>query len=124
MTIGQELSLELNNWARGLPVQVSGKDQRFGVAWIIEQAGSRSQVVMGHAHDVHIWIIVNGEWRADSHADDLESLVYEWRLFLKSAERILNGQEEPPIAKAGSRPRRELWAIRDPDLTLRRVRGA
>jgi len=79
-------------------------------------APSGISVSLGHSYGVHIWVEIDGNWRWDSHADDLASLTEEFENLLDLSESILRGELGPP---GGPSSRRDRWNVPEFDVMLR-----
>jgi hypothetical protein len=73
-------------------------------------------VTIGHSHQVHLWLEVDGSWRVDTVEDDLEGLLDEWRDLINLGRQIAAGLTAPPSADSGV----EVWWASS-DYGLRRV---
>lgn len=117
MAIGDVLDASLVEWAARSKWHVRKEATKRYVTFLLSAPLASNAVEIGHANDVHIWIIVNGQWRADSHGDDLESLLFEWEQYLELAEGVIAGAVKVPTisdSEAGQ------WFVRHLDLYLRR----
>ena len=52
-------------------------------------------VILGHSHEVHLWLEVDGMWRVDTVDDELEALLDEWRDLIRLGQRVAGGLEAP-----------------------------
>jgi len=105
-------------------------DERLGRHWDIQRqqhdevitytvatpAGDR--IELGQSYGVHLWLSLSQGWRADTQADDVESLVYELDEYLDVVEAILRGQVTVPPRDPDSRSKR--WKVPDIDVVMRR----
>ena len=112
------------------PVQVLDElvDERLGPYWDIrrQQTGevityvvsspAGGRVDLGQSYGVHLWLSLPQGWRADTHGDDVESLVYDFNQYLDLAEAILRGELAVPHRDPNSRSRR--WELPEFDLVL------
>ena|SRR5215212_9688101 len=120
-SVGRELDSSLSEWAENLSLPVQRSDAHRSVEFSIEVPGTDRRVEIGHANDVHIWLMVDNCWRVDSHADDLESLMFDWMQFLELAGRVLRGTADPPPVTDPQT--RQSWFIPDLELYLRFQQG-
>ncbi|HET7474795.1 MAG TPA: hypothetical protein VFJ97_02080 [Dermatophilaceae bacterium] len=104
-------------------------EERLGRSWDLqrEQGGevrtyyvsspSGRRIELGQSYGVHLWLVLPQGWRVDTHADDLDSLVFEFSQFISLAEAILRDQVRVPHPEPDSRSRR--WDIPEFGIVMR-----
>ncbi len=74
------------------------------------------RIELGQSQGVHLWLSLPQGWRSDTHADDIESLIYDFNQYISMADAILRGQLVVPDRKPDSRPKR--WEVPEFDLVM------
>lgn len=118
-SVAAALNAHLTDWAdrSGIEVATVAHDDRYEFSLSIR--GEKPRIVLGHQFGAHLWLVVDGAWRADTAADDLDSLLYEWDDYLRIAQAILSDAIVPPEVSPDL-PRNK-WVIADSHLFLRPV---
>ncbi|MBN9610177.1 MAG: hypothetical protein J0I11_12780 [Actinobacteria bacterium] len=119
ISIAEALNTRLADWADRLDFEVGSVVHDARYEFSLSVRGGKPRIVLGHQFEAHLWLVVDDTWRADTAADDLESLLYEWDEYLQIAQAVLNGDINPP-AVSPNLPRNR-WIIADPHVFFRPV---
>lgn len=115
--VDRQMDQALADWAERFGLEVVRRADDRMTEFTISRQGVDRRVVVGHADSVHIWLVVDGMWRADSHGDDLESLMFDWSQFLSLADGLLSRRMDPPSSVG--KDSREKWYVPELRLILR-----
>lgn len=77
----------------------------------------RAAILLGQAHELHIWLELPCGWRLDSHDEDVSGLVDEFDGMLRLGAAFLRGHVLLPPAHATNKR----WEIPEYGVILRRL---
>jgi hypothetical protein len=96
--------------------QVTLKTDQDSFEYTISAASGRT-IKTGYAHQIHVWLELRCGWRYDTHADDVEGLLYEFEEILDIAGAFLRSSLSPPKVET-PQTSGDRWSVPDSNMVM------